>query len=61
MNNSQLAIVNNTAADLSPVYALIVDFAHTGEIHDDIADLFFLELVEYPNTERPYRVIVEFA
>ena len=61
MRNSNLMICNNTGANLSAVYDHILAFAHTGNVHDDIADLFELKLVEYPGSDRPFRVIVNFA
>ncbi len=55
--NAKLVVVNNTGADLGAVHPLIIEFAETGEIHEDIADIFHLKSIEV-NGER--RVVVEF-
>lgn len=58
MTNSQITIVNNTGYDLSLVHTHFVSFAKTGELHEDINDIFDVKLIEVSKDD--FRVIVKF-
>jgi len=51
----KVIIVNNTGENISLIHSAIVEYANTGIINDELADIFKLERIE---TESEIRVIV---
>jgi hypothetical protein len=44
--NSHITIVNNVSQNLSIVHDMLIDYAKTGVINEDIEDIFELERFE---------------
>ena len=53
--------VNNTCSDISPVFQYFIDAFKTGELHEDISDLFSITILKAYNTDGTDRMIIEAA
>jgi len=57
MQDLKIMTVNNTNTDIRPVLTHFVNYAKTGILHEDVADLFSASIID----ENGYRkVIIDF-
>jgi hypothetical protein len=56
--NSHITICNNAGQNLTVVHHHLIDYAKTGSIHEDIADLFSLERFD---SDGKIKILVDFS
>ena len=58
---ANIHFVNNTGSDISVVFPYLKDAYKTGELHEDVADLFTIKMLKGFNADGTDRMVIDAA